>query len=118
ARGLPDAELRRVVLLGAGGAGAAVGHAALSLGAGRLTVVAVDPERAAALARSLGEQFEDQDRAGSATPDDLSALLEDACGLIHAPPTGMAHHPGLPLDPDLLHPDLWVADIVYRPLET
>jgi shikimate dehydrogenase len=30
----------------------------------------------------------------------------------------MAHHPGLPFDPDLLHPDLWVADIVYRPLET
>jgi shikimate dehydrogenase len=30
----------------------------------------------------------------------------------------MAHHPGLPLDPDLLRAELWVADIVYRPLET
>src|SRR3954470_8802023 len=45
ARGLPEAELRRVVLLGAGGAGAAVGHAALSLGAERLTVVDVDADR-------------------------------------------------------------------------
>ena len=117
ARGLPDAELRRVVLLGAGGAGAAVGHAALSLGAERLTVVDVDADRAAGLARSLEAQF-DEGRADHAGPDDLPALLERASGLIHATPTGMAHHPGLPLDPDLLQSDLWVADIVYRPLET
>ena len=30
----------------------------------------------------------------------------------------MAAHPGLPLPADLLHPALWVADVVYRPLET
>jgi shikimate dehydrogenase len=30
----------------------------------------------------------------------------------------MADHPGLPLDPTLLHHALWVADIVYRPLDT
>src|SRR3954452_18123742 len=82
ARGLPDAELRGVVLLGAGGAGAAVGHAALSLGAERLMVVDVDADRAASLARSLGEQFEDAGRAGPATPDDLPALLEGASGVI------------------------------------
>jgi shikimate dehydrogenase len=117
ARGLPDAELGGVVLLGAGGAGAAVGHAALSLGAERLTVVDVDTDRAGGLARSLETQF-DAGRADHAGPDDLPVLLEGASGLIHATPTGMAHHPGLPLDPDLLHPDQWVADIVYRPLDT
>jgi shikimate dehydrogenase len=117
ARGLPDAELRRVVLLGAGGAGAAVGNAALALGADRLTVVDRDGERAAALARSLGWRFA-PDRVGSAAPDALPDLLADADGLIHATPTGMAAQPGLPLPADLLHPGLWVADIVYRPLET
>jgi shikimate dehydrogenase len=30
----------------------------------------------------------------------------------------MAKMPGLPLPPQLLRPDLWVADIVYVPLET
>jgi shikimate dehydrogenase len=30
----------------------------------------------------------------------------------------MAGSPGLPLPAELLRPDLWVADIVYRPLET
>ena len=44
--------------------------------------------------------------------------LADADGLIHATPTGMEGHPGLPLDEELLHPGLWVADVVYRPLET
>src|SRR5690349_5327056 len=48
-RGLPDASLQRVVVLGAGGAGAAVAHAAKQLGARALTIVDVDEERAAAL---------------------------------------------------------------------
>jgi shikimate dehydrogenase len=39
-------------------------------------------------------------------------------GLVYCTPTGMAGHPGLPVDPALLHPGLWVADIVYRPLDT
>jgi shikimate dehydrogenase len=30
----------------------------------------------------------------------------------------MAAHPGLPLAAELLHADLWIVDIVYRPLET
>ena len=30
----------------------------------------------------------------------------------------MAKHPGLPLPADLLRQDLWVAEIVYFPLET
>ena len=30
----------------------------------------------------------------------------------------MARYPGMPVDVTLLHPDMWVADIVYFPLET
>ena len=30
----------------------------------------------------------------------------------------MAAHPGLPFAAELLHPGLWVAEVVYRPLET
>ena len=46
ATGLPDADLDEVVLLGAGGAGTAVAHALVGLGAARLRVV--DPDRGAA----------------------------------------------------------------------
>ena len=51
-------------------------------------------------------------------PDKLPVLLPASDGVVHCTPTGMADHPGLPLDADLLHPGLWVADIVYRPLDT
>ncbi|GJF24569.1 shikimate dehydrogenase [Streptomyces sp. HO565] len=117
ARGLPDAPLERVVQLGAGGAGAAVAHATLTLGAGQVTVVDAVPERAAALAASLNRHF-GEGRAAGAGPDRLPELLTGADGIVHATPTGMAAHPGLPLPAGLLHPGLWVAEVVYRPLET
>jgi len=116
-RGLRDAALDSVVLLGAGGAGAAVAHALLTLGTVRLTVLDVDPRRARGLAADLCERF----GAGRAAGEDLSRLAEHvaaADGLVHATPTGMAAHPGLPVPAELLRADLWVADIVYRPLET
>ncbi|PZG77477.1 shikimate dehydrogenase, partial [Streptomyces sp. NTH33] len=87
ARGLPDAPLERVVQLGAGGAGAAVAHATLTLGAGRVTVVDALPERAAALADSLGRHF-GAGRAAAAAPDALADLLTGADGIVHATPTG------------------------------
>jgi shikimate dehydrogenase len=49
--------------------------------------------------------------------DLAAAMLRSQC-LIHATPTGMANHPGLPLPADLLRKDLIVAEIVYFPLET
>ena len=117
ARGLPDASLERVVQLGAGGAGAAVAHATLTLGAERVTVVDALADRAAELAASLNRHF-GVGRAVAATPDRLGQLLGSADGVVHATPTGMAAHPGLPLAAELLHPGLWVAEVVYRPLET
>ncbi|MBE8474737.1 shikimate dehydrogenase [Streptomyces justiciae] len=117
ARGLPDVPLERVVQLGAGGAGAAVAHATLTLGAGRVTLVDALADRAAALAASLNRHF-GEGRAAHATPDRLAKLLADADGIVHATPTGMAAHPGLPFPAALLHPGLWIAEVVYRPLET
>lgn len=116
-RGLPDADLDGVVLLGAGGAGTAVAHALLTLGATRLDIIDTDAERAAAVATSLTARF-GQSRAEGRPVSDLSDALAEADGLVHATPTGMAAHPGLPLSKDLLRSDLWVADIVYRPLDT
>ncbi|MER6796694.1 shikimate dehydrogenase [Amycolatopsis mediterranei] len=112
-RGLPDVRLDHVVLVGAGGAGAAVAHALLSLGPGCLIVHDVDGDRGARLAEALERRF----GPGRAATGDLTAIHR-ADGLVHATPTGMAAHPGSPVLAELLHPRLWVADIVYRPLET
>ena len=103
-RALPKADLSRVVLLGAGGAGSACADAVLRLGAAQLVIVDQDAPCAAALAKRLNERL-DGNRAG-------------ASSLIHATPTGMAGMPGMPLPEELLRRDMWISDIVYVPLET
>ncbi len=114
-RGLPQAVLGRVVQLGAGGAGAAVAHAALMLGAAQLTIFDTDQARAEQLAAALASRFTDRHiHAGT----DLAAAMAQADGLIHATPTGMAKYPGLPLPETLLQARHWVAEIVYFPLQT
>lgn len=114
-RALPDADLSRVVLLGAGGAGSAVAHSVLELGARHLAIVDVDAARAAQLAETLAIRH-GTDRVAAVT--DVAQALADATGLIHATPTGMDKLPGLPLPAGLLRPQLWVSEIVYFPLET
>ncbi|SEE73222.1 shikimate dehydrogenase [Rhizobiales bacterium GAS188] len=114
-RNMAGAALANVVQLGAGGAGAAVAHALLTLGVQQLAIHDVDARRAAVLAESLGTRF-GSERAIACT--DLAATLSAADGLVHCTPVGMAAHPGLPLPASLLRPALWVAEIVYFPLET
>lgn len=117
AEGLPGAATDNVVLIGAGGAGAAVGDALLRIGADHLTVVDVDVERATALANELSSR-RPESRVDASSPDKLPVLLPASDGVVHCTPTGMAEHPGMPFPADLLHHGLWVTDIVYRPLDT
>ncbi len=113
-RALPDADLGCVVLLGAGGAGSAIAHAVLGLGAARLRIVDTDAARAQTLVDALNAQRGVRAQALS----DVAQALEGATGLIHATPTGMAKLPGLPLPAALLRPSLWVSEVVYFPIET
>lgn len=114
-RGFPDARRERVVQLGAGGAGCAVGHAALKLGIQRLTIFDVEVPRAAKLAAALCERF-GAGRAVAGT--NLASSMAEADGLIHCTPTGMKAYPGTALPPELLRPRHWVSEVVYFPLET
>jgi shikimate dehydrogenase len=114
-RALPAADLSRVVLIGAGGAGSACADAVLRLGATQLVIVDKDVLRAMALAARLNEHFDDGRASASA---DLRAALHRASGVIHATPTGTPNTPGLPLPAELLRHTMWVSDIVHVPLET
>jgi shikimate dehydrogenase len=113
--GAQGARLDKVVQLGAGGAGAAVAHAVLDLGAQRLMITDLNRERAEHLVAELCRNF---GPGRAVVIEDIAAAMRDADGLIHATPTGMANHPGLPLRAELLTPSHWVAEIVYFPLET
>jgi shikimate dehydrogenase len=114
-RGLPDVARDRVVQLGACGAGSAVAHAALTVAVRHLTIFDIDPARAATVAAGLCARFGEGRAAAGA---DLAAAVAAADGVINATPMGMANYPGLPLPAALLCPALWVAEIVYLPLET
>lgn len=111
---LPHADLSRVVLLGAGGAGSACADAVLRLGASELVIVDRDAARASALAARLNARFAQRARAQA----DVAAAVAGATGLIHATPTGMAPDTGMPLPHGLLRASMWVSEIVYVPLET
>jgi shikimate dehydrogenase len=114
-RGLHGAPRRAVVQMGAGGAGAAVAHALLAEGVERLSIFDVEPSRAQALADNLNQHFPGQRaEAGS----DLRVAMGVADGLVNTTPMGMAKLPGMPVPKALLRGDLWVAEIVYFPLET
>lgn len=114
-RGLPEAPRERVVQLGAGGAGLAVGYALLEEGVGQLVVFDLDLSRARAFVDKLGDIFGPE---RVALGSDLAAALGAANGLVNATPIGMARHPGSPAPVGMLKSRLWVADIVYVPLET
>ncbi|MCV2224527.1 shikimate dehydrogenase [Pseudomonas mercuritolerans] len=114
-RGLTDAARERVVQMGAGGAGAAVAHALLSEGVRQLTIFDVDRERAESLASNLNQHF-GPSRAQAGL--DLPGALEQTDGLVNTTPMGMAKLPGSPVPAGLLRREMWVAEIVYFPLET
>jgi shikimate dehydrogenase len=115
-RELADVTRDRVVQFGAGGAGAAVAHALLKLESRELVIVDTDPIRAEQLANELCRRF-GMGRA-AALDGALDEAVAAASGVVNTTPVGMAKYPGTALPAHLLHPSLWVADIVYFPLET
>jgi shikimate dehydrogenase len=114
-RGLGDVPRKHVIQIGAGGAGAATAYASLKLGVERLYVFDVDENRAGALVANLGRMF---GAARIEVARDLATTVARSHGLVQATPVGTREHPGLPLPERLLRPDLWIAEIVYFPLET
>ena len=116
-RGLPDVRRDHVVQRGAGGAGSAVAHAALTCGIKKLTIIDVAADRAKSVAEGLAARFT-RDRVSVAAPAEVAAVISTADGLINTTPIGMAKYPGLPLPAALLRSDLWVAEIIYFPMET
>jgi shikimate dehydrogenase len=114
-RELSDVRIDRVVQFGAGGAGAAVAHALLTLGAAEITIIDTDEVRSQDLAAALCDRFgERRALAGIDVADAMAA----ADGMVNTTPLGMAKYPGMAVPAELLRPNLWVADIVYFPLET
>lgn len=110
----PGVALGEAVLFGAGGAGAAVAYAAIQMGIKRLHIVDEQHGRAAELAARLNSLG-----LGQCQPQtDGAAAMATADGVINATPLGMQGCPGCAIPLTQLRGAMWVADVVYFPLET
>lgn len=115
--GLPAAVRDRVLQLGAGGAGAAVAYALLLAGTTELFLADPDAERVAERAAELSKLFP-HGAVHPIAPEQATGLLPQVDGVLNATPIGMHHHPGMPMDITGLEARHWVADCIYRPVDT
>lgn len=106
---------RKAALIGAGGAGRAVACALMDLGASEVAIHDQDRRRAEAMLLTLAA-------SGATTrfrvAHHLNDALADAAGAVNATPVGMLGYGGIPIPPERLRSELWIADVVYTPLET
>jgi shikimate dehydrogenase len=104
----PEIEAGPVALIGAGGAGRAMGWGLLQAGARELRVVDPDAARCASLAAAL-----QSDRV-RIVPD-VEAAVAGAAAIVNASPVGMLPDTRSPVPAGLIRPGMVVADAVYHP---
>ncbi|WP_332680643.1 shikimate dehydrogenase family protein [Bosea sp. (in: a-proteobacteria)] len=101
-------EGKRALLIGAGGAGSAIGLALLDAGVRELAVHDADPGRRDALIGKLLRAHPGKVVIGSADPSGFDTVS-------NATPAGMAEGDALPIDIARLSPETFVSDVVTKP---
>jgi shikimate dehydrogenase len=101
-----------IVILGAGGSARAIANTLAQKGARQIHVQNRTPERATALAVSLGHPVT------ATTPEDLPAALAVAGLVINTTSAGLTDSDSIDLPWHYLNPQAIIADIVYTPLVT
>jgi shikimate dehydrogenase len=108
-----DAEGRRALLIGAGGAGTSIAFSLARAGAASIRLADIDPARTERLVAAV---------KGRHPAFDIAADAPDAAGcdlVINATPCGQhPDHDLLPLDLARLTPGTIVADIIMKPATT
>jgi shikimate dehydrogenase len=103
-----DPNGRRLLQVGAGGAGSAIALALLEAGAAELALHDANPTRRDALIGRLQERFSARVLVGSDDPTGFDIIA-------HATPMGMRAGDPYPVDFQQLKPDMFVADVVTKP---
>jgi shikimate dehydrogenase len=108
---------KRVLVLGAGGAGRAIAVKCASDGAAKVMVANRTAARIAPIAREIaGTRSEFQSLALSA--DAIGKVIQEADLVVNATSVGLAEGDSLGLGPKLFAPRQHVYDTIYRPAET
>ena len=107
-----DAQLDKAVILGAGGAAAAIIQGLLERKATKIVIVNRTIEKAEQLARRFSAAIDVK------SFDDVSVALDRASFVVNTTSLGMKGQPPLALDLSKLNHDALITDIVYVPLIT
>jgi shikimate dehydrogenase len=103
---------RRILQVGAGGAGASLAYCLAEAGAAEIRLTDIDSGRAEKLAALVAEAFPGcRVGVGDADPSGMQMA-------VNATPMGMRADDPLPLDVSRLTPDVTVVDIIMEPAET
>ncbi|NHF72408.1 shikimate dehydrogenase [Paracoccus sp. 12-3] len=103
---------KRVVQVGAGGAGASLAYCLAEAGAAEIRLSDVDESRAETLAELVAKAFPTcRVVVGAADPTGMDLV-------VNATPMGLKPTDPLPLDISALTPDMTVVDIIMEPAET
>lgn len=108
-----DCNLRKAVVLGAGGASASIIAALMERGASEIVLV----NRSADKARAMAERFPDAPITVSSF-EMINVTLDQADVLVNTTSLGMVGQPDLEIDLQALPISALVTDIVYVPLKT
>lgn len=107
-----EPEGRKVLLLGAGGAASAIAASLAGRRISTLTIANRTKDKARALAARIAAAFP-ACRVADGPPDPSGHDL-----VVNATSLGLGADDPLPLDPDLLRPDMTVAEVVMKPERT
>ncbi|HET9068387.1 MAG TPA: shikimate dehydrogenase [Amaricoccus sp.] len=99
---------KTALLVGAGGAGAAIAYEILARGAAHLKIHDIDTARRDRVVARLAERFPGRVAAGDADPTGVDLVA-------NATPLGMREGDPLPVDADRLVAAQFVADVITRP---
>jgi len=106
----------KAALIGAGGAARAVCFALGKLSARQVQVYDIDVYRAISLVNQFKDTFKNCRFSAVARIEDLNIKNRDL--LVNASPVGMKDSDPCLIREDMLHPDLFVYDLIYNPAQT
>ena len=108
-------EGQKVFLMGAGGAGKAVAVKLAERGVERLVITDKIVERAEALVGRLRENIPDCPvYAVAISSKEFAETISESTLLVNATPVGMKEGDPCVIDPEYLHKDLFVYDVIYN----
>jgi shikimate dehydrogenase len=105
---------QRVLLLGAGGAGRAVGWALAGMGPSAIRIANRSPGKADRLARRFRKESAARIGAVAWRAPELKRAVREADVVVNATTVGMRPRDGSPVDPAWLRPGTRVYDLIYH----